>query len=186
MGDRDLIEALRRGRSEAWAELVERYLRLVVHVVRTTLATYVRSAADQDAEDLAHDLFASLVADDYRILGTIGPPYDLKAWLAVSARRRAIDFARKRRVPSRSLDETLPARNEPDASEANERQGLVQEMLKPLNPKERLVVQLFYLKGKRYREIARMTGINLNSISPTLLRAIEKMQRGITKQDPVP
>lgn len=54
---------------------------------------------------------------------------------------------------------------------------MVQQALGSLAAKERLVVQLFYLKGKKYREIARITGMNINSISPTLMRAVEKMQK---------
>jgi RNA polymerase sigma factor (sigma-70 family) len=51
------------------------------------------------------------------------------------------------------------------------------EALRELSSKERIIVQLFYLKGKKYREIARLTGMNMNSIGPTLLRAVEKMRQ---------
>ena len=105
MGDKELIEALRRGQNSAWSELVDRYVRLVHHVVRKTLAGYSRGRIDQDVEDITHDLFQSLVKDDYRALGTIEAPYDLKAWLAISARRRAIDFARRRKLAAVSLDQ---------------------------------------------------------------------------------
>jgi RNA polymerase sigma-70 factor (ECF subfamily) len=187
MGDQELIDALRRGRSDAWADLVDRYLRLVYHVVRKTLATYARTVVDQDVEDIANDLFQSLVAENYRVLGTIGPPYDLKAWLAISAKRRAIDFARKKKIASVSLDQEreddlavgalVPAKPESDGRQETELRNALLEAMQDLNPKERMVVQLFYLKGKKYREIARITGINQNSISPTLTRAVEKMQK---------
>jgi RNA polymerase sigma-70 factor, ECF subfamily len=187
MGDRELIEALRKGRNEAWTELVDKYLKLVYHVVRKTLATYLRQVVDPDVEDITNDLFQSLVADNYRVLGTIGPPYELKAWLAISAKRRAIDFARKRKLASVSLDEgrdedlamgaLLAARPETDARPQEEAKAAILEAMQDLNPRERMIVQLFYLKGKKYREIARIAGINQNSISPTLARAVEKMQK---------
>ncbi|MBI2898807.1 MAG: sigma-70 family RNA polymerase sigma factor [Planctomycetes bacterium] len=187
MGDRELIEALRRGSQEAWAELVDRYLRLVCHVARRTLAAWCRGAVDQDVEDIANDLFQSLVADGYRVLGTIGPPYDLKAWLAISARRRAIDFVRKRRGAAFSLDEgdeddpataeTLAARPEADPRQEAEMRTAVLDAMAELTPRERVVVRLFYLQGRKYREISRITGINTNSISPTLTRAVEKIQK---------
>lgn len=188
MGDRDLIESLRQGRHEAWTELVERYLRLVYHVVRKTLATHSRAWADPDVEDITGDLFQSLVADRYRVLGTIGPPYDLKAWLAVSARRRAIDFARRKRGASISLDEDgvengIAAPEAESETKAAEAQSVVREAMEGLNPKERLVVQLFYLKGRKYREISKITGMNANSISPTLLRAVEKMQKCLKEKN---
>jgi RNA polymerase sigma-70 factor (ECF subfamily) len=194
MGDQELIEALRRGQNSAWAELVEKYIRLVHHVVRNTLACYSRVRLDQDVEDIAHDLFQALVRDNYRVLGTIEAPYDLKAWLAISARRRAIDFARKRKLAAISLDQarednvalgaTAPAAS-PGTDEAPpEEQNLaVHESLAILSAKERLVIQLFYLDGKKYREISRITGMNMNSISPTLARAVEKMQKYLTDRN---
>lgn len=175
MGDKELIDALRRGQNSAWAELVDRYIRLVHHVVRRTLA----GASLQDVEDITHDLFESLVKDGYRVLGTIEAPYDLKAWLAISARRRAIDFSRKRRLSALPLDGKTMAAPEEEAPEP-ETNLAVSESLAVLNARERQVVQLFYLDGKKYREISALTGIPMNSISPTLVRAVEKMQKYLT------
>jgi len=187
MGDKELIDALRRGQNSAWAELVDRYIRLVHHVVRKTLAGFSRGRIDQDVEDITHDLFQSLVKDDYRVLGTIEAPYDLKAWLAISARRRAIDFARRRKLSPVSLDATAGTVAAPDAAAGEpppaEARVAVSESLSILNARERLVVQLFYLDGKKYREISRITGINMNSISPTLVRAVEKMQKYLTDRN---
>jgi RNA polymerase sigma-70 factor (ECF subfamily) len=173
MGDKELIDALRRGQNSAWAELVDRYIRLVHHVVRKTLP----DCPSQDVEDITHDLFESLIKDGYRVLGTIEAPYDLKAWLAISARRRAVDFARKRKPSALLLHgSTVAAPDEP----ATETHRAVSDSLATLNERERQVVQLFYLDGKKYREIAQITGMPMNSISPTLVRAIEKMQKYLT------
>jgi RNA polymerase sigma-70 factor, ECF subfamily len=174
MGDKELIDALRRGQNSAWAELVDRYIRLVHHVVRKAVPGF----SHQDVEDITHDLFQSLVTDDYRVLGTIEAPYDLKAWLAISARRRAIDFARKRKLAPVPLDGSTIAA--PEETAPAETSHAVSESLAILNDRERQVVQLFYLDGKKYREIAHMTGIPMNSISPTLVRAVEKMQKYLT------
>lgn len=194
MADHELIEALRHGRNDAWQELVTRYVRLVFHVMRRTLSVYGREVSTSDVEDLTFELFHSLVRDNYRILGTIGEPFDLKAWLAISARRRAIDFIRRKRLTTRSIDtemgeedlklsDVIPERpSAPAAQETAETQGIVQEALEALNSKERMVVRLFYLKSKKYREIARITGINPNSISPTLMRAVGKMHKFLAER----
>jgi RNA polymerase sigma factor (sigma-70 family) len=189
MSEKALIDALRTGSGAAWAEMVGLYLKLVYHVVRKTLALYGRGRAEEDVEDITHDLFQSLVRDGYRALASIREPYDLKAWLAISARRRAIDFVRRKRVPALSLDEAREGRDRtladavaspetaPEDPARAEHRYAVNQSLAALNPRERLVVQLFYLKGKKYREIAAITGVNQNSISPTLMRAVEKMQK---------
>jgi len=186
-GEQELIEALRQGQNAAWTELVNRYIKLVLHVVRRTLSMYGRGANEQDVEDVAHDLFTFLCRDNYRALGTIGAPYDLKAWLAISARRRAIDFVRKKRTASVSLEsargdqmtlgDVVAAKPEADAPDLGAQHSAIAEALGTLSPKERLIVQLFYLKGMKYKEISKITGVNMNSISPTLLRAVEKMQK---------
>lgn len=184
MGDKDLLDALRRGQNSAWEELVNRYLRLVHFVVRRTLAGYSGGRADEDVEDITHDLFQFLVKDNYRALGTIEAPYDLKAWLAITARRRAIDFARKRKLSAVPLDEAREAApaTEEQAAPADRSQA-VTDSLASLNPRERLLVQLFYLDGRKYREIAQITGIPMNSIGATLLRAVEKMQKYLTDRN---
>ena len=187
-GDRSLIEGLRQGQNAAWTELVNRYVKLVCHVVRRTLSMYGRGTNEPDVEDVAHEYFSHLCRDSYRALGTIGPPYDLKAWLAIGARRRAIDFVRKRRLASVSLEqrkgedgmalaEAVAAKPGSEAPDLGATQSAVAEALSTLSAKERLIVQLFYLKGKKYREISKLTGVNMNSISPTLARAVEKMQK---------
>ena len=193
-GDRKLIEGLRRGEAGAWQQLSDRYLRLVYHVVGKTLATYGRRVSQADVEDITFDLFQALVQDNYRLLGTIGPPYELKAWLAVSARRRAIDFVRKKKLETVSLDDTrheearplgslIPSGEEEDTGgRAAGAQAAIHRAMEALSAKERIVVQLFYLKGKKYREIAKVTGVNINSISPTLMRAVEKMQKYLGEQ----
>jgi len=195
MSDQDLVEALRQGQNAAWQELVNRYIKLVYHVVRRTLSAYGRGAAEADVEDVTFDLFQSLVRDGYRALAAIGAPWDLKAWLAISARRRAIDFVRRRRVANVSLDESREDEDvtlgnvvaaktvEEDALLDPARQRAVRESMVALSAKERLVVQLFYLKGRKYRDIAKVTGMNANSISPTLMRAVEKMQKFLAEKN---
>jgi RNA polymerase sigma-70 factor (ECF subfamily) len=188
MGEKELIDALRQGQNAAWTELVNRYVKLVCHVVRRTIVAYLREAVEADVEDVAYELFSALCRDGYKALAAIGPPYDLKAWLAISARRRAIDFVRRKRVAPVSLDDrraeddmtlgaAVAAKPEADDQEAGIRRAAMAKALESLSAKERLVVQLFYLKGMKYREIAKMTGVNINSISPTLMRAVEKMQK---------
>lgn len=172
MGDRDLIAQLRGGSPAAWQELLDRYGRLVFHIVRSRLGG---RASDADVDDLVYELWADLVQDDYKALAAIGPPYDLKAYLAVSARRRAIDFARRprRAVP---LDEESAAAPEPTAAADPAQARALSEAMRTLSRREQTLVRLFYHEGLKYREIARATGISMNSIGPTLQRAVEKLR----------
>jgi RNA polymerase sigma factor (sigma-70 family) len=175
VGDRDLISQLRRGDAAAWQQLVERYGRLVYHIVRSRLHG---RAPDADIDDLVYELWADLVEDQYKALAAIGPPYDLKAYLAVSARRRAIDYARRpRRAVPLDADATAAPESEAVADPAQVR--ALGEAMKTLSKKEQTLVRLFYEEELKYREIARATGISMNSIGPTLQRAVEKLRSAV-------
>lgn len=187
MGDRDLIEALRDGRPQAWEDFLSRYLRLLAHIVRRTLQAYGVLHADADVEDLTYELLQTLVKDRYKALAGIGEPYDLKAYVAVAARRKAIDFARRPKGAPLSLDQPVgddegtfadrvaAPEAEPDAAPPQALRA-VQEAMRRLPPRERLLVRLFYLKNMKYRDIARATGVPMNSIGPTIGRAVAKLQ----------
>lgn len=198
MSDRELIQSCIGRDPKAWDRLVSLYAGLVFNVARKTLRTYGHRAADHDAEEISEDLLLSLVAENCKLLRTIGEPWDLPAWLAVTVRRRAIDFLRKRRLPTVSLDDPLrigdggaersrviaDARPEaPTADEAAEtrreadrRREALEEALAGLAPRERMMATLFYLKGKKYREIADALGVPINSVGPTLVRTLAKLQ----------
>jgi RNA polymerase sigma-70 factor (ECF subfamily) len=184
VGDKELVAALRTGQNQAWTQLVDRYLRLVLFVVRRTLVRLGLSPSEADVEDVAFELFESLVRDNYRALADLREPYDLKAWLAVSARRRAIDFARRRKETV-SLDGPLSAVAADPAAEPEEKpyREALRKSLEVLNERERAVVESFYFDGRSYREIADRVGINLNSIGPTLLRAVEKIRSYLAERN---
>ena len=178
MGDRDFIARLRRGDAAAWQELIERFGRLVYHIVRARLG----GRAGADIDDLVYELWADLVKDNYRALAGIGPPYDLKAYLAVSARRRAIDYVRATRRAVVSLDTAgaVPvAAPEPDPAVDPARVRALGVAMKTLSKREQTLVRLFYEEGLKYRQIAAATGISMNSIGPTLQRAVEKLRSAV-------
>ncbi len=189
--DRELIQALRERLPGAWSAFCEAHLPVIVHAARRTLERYGRRGADADAEDVACDLLQAILQDDCRLLGTIREPYDLKGWLIVSARRRAIDFLRKRGRAAVSLD-AIGEEILPDLSGAEDAGGPdeatkaeVARAVATLGARERLVINLFYLQGKSYREIAAFLGVSINTVSPTLRHAVDKLriqlrQRGIT------
>lgn len=197
--DRELIQALRERLPGAWEAFCQRHLPVILQAVRRTLETYGRRGADADIEDVAFEFLTAILADDCRLLGMIRAPYDLQGWLAVSARRRAIDFLRRRSGAGVSLDalgedpalrrdaegRVVPA-GDPGPGAANdtteEVRDEVREAVEELGARERLAVQLFYLKGKSYREIAETLGMNINTVSPTLRHAVGKIQRRLQQR----
>lgn len=184
--DAELVRACTEQRPGAWDAFVAKYIRLVYHVVRQTLAGRRGGATEQDVEDVTADLYLHLVAEDYRVLRGLKPPYNLKAWLAISARRKALDFRKRARLPTVSLDaqgterdaplgDMVPDRKAPSLPDETGREieGLMELAL--LNAKERMMITLFYLKEMSYTEISEIIGVPENSIGPTLKRALDKL-----------
>jgi RNA polymerase sigma-70 factor (ECF subfamily) len=191
--DRELIRLCVAGDGGAWSEFVRRYLRLVVHVVRTTLREKTGRASEEDVDDVAEEFYARLVDQDFRALRTLREPFHLKAWLAVGARHKALDHVKKRTLRAVSLDQPADVRGEgqaierlvgftvdPSSDVGEEVRRAVDEA--PLNAKERLLIVLFFFKEKRYDEIARIVGIPENSIGPTVRRALEKIRETLAKR----
>ncbi len=182
--DRDLVEACCRGDAAAWRELVDRFAPLCCHILRRTLLQRGWRAAEAEVDDLSAELFAELVASDYRRLRMYDPTYALTTYLGLIARSRAIDYWRRKVVePRRSdADPTEIAAAPPhDTAPALDPGGeLVQKLqaaLEGLSPKERMMVQMFYFGGKKYREIAEAMGVPINTVCSTLCRTLEKLRK---------
>jgi RNA polymerase sigma-70 factor (ECF subfamily) len=190
--ERDLIRRCLGGDSGAWDEFVRRYVRLVAYVVRDTLRRSGRES-EEDVDDVTEEIYAHLVDQDYRVLRNLREPYNLKAWLAVVARRKARDHARRRTLAPVSLDQPaagglrsaplermLGFRVDPASEEGEEVRRAVEAA--PLNARERLMVSLYFFKEKAYAEVAAVMGVPENSIGPTIRRALDKVRSALQKR----
>lgn len=186
--DADLIRRCVSGDAAAWADFVRKYVRLVAHVVRATLLARTGRAAEEDVDDLAHDFYAGLVDRDFRVFRALREPYNLRAWLAVVARRRTLDHLKRRGIRTVSLDQPgaagLSLRNlvgfeVDDAPDEEVRRALDGA---PLNPKERLMISLYYFKGRGYADIAAIMDVPENSIGPTVRRALDKIREALSRR----
>lgn len=188
--NKQLIDELKKGSRAAWEYFVDSYLNLVYAVIKKTLLSYGVRGNEQDVEDLAYGIFQTICKDGYKVLDTLREPYDIKSWLLVCAKRRAIDFLRARRVNIYSIHESRyegeefsesiaapEVQEEATTEENSERTRAIKEALTCLSDKEALLVRLVYFQNKKYKETARIMGINMNSISPTLMRALAKMKK---------
>jgi RNA polymerase sigma factor (sigma-70 family) len=58
-----------------------------------------------------------------------------------------------------------------------EREVMLTKCLSALSDEERLILTLFFVHGRKYIEIAAMTGRNINTVSAKLRRAKVKLRR---------
>jgi len=183
--DRKLLQQCLTREPQAWEAFVDRFLGLVLHVVRHTAKSRSLQISAQDEEDLVAEFFVTVVRDDFALLRRFRLQSSLATYLAVVARRVVVREL-LRRFSTTRMGEAVASHvavasiadtglDSPEKRISNREQ--VERLLGNLTGPEADVVRLYHLEGKSYREISSAIGIPENSIGPTLSRARAKMRQ---------
>jgi len=174
----ELLNRLLRHDSAAWDELISGYSGFLLAITRRTFAAYGVKATSQDHEDAVADVWKNLLENDRRVVRQCLERGNFPQTLQVLARNRSIDVMRKRQATNVPLHEGhgMIDPGEPAVLQAFPPEA-VKQAVASLPPREKTLVNLFFLQGKKYREIAALTGIPQNSIGPTLARAIARLRK---------
>lgn len=173
--DWQLIQVALVGQSKAFEGLLQRYRTPVYHVV----LKIVRDPTD--AEDLTMETFGKA----FRKLEGYSPQYSFSTWLFRIATNHCIDFMRRKRVATLSLQGPAHRNaegectlevcdNELDPLEAcmrQQRRERVQEAVEQLPPKYRTMLQLRYFEELSYEEVAAELQCPLGTVKAHLHRA---------------
>ena len=132
----------------------------------------------RDAEDILQDVFHRLVEANRLLM----PIDHVTGWLFRVARNRIIDFFRTRKVDTGEdlspLEELLPSPEAgPDAIYA--RSVLLDELtiaIDELPPEQREVFIAHELEGRSFKEIARDTGVNVNTLLSRKRYAVRRLR----------
>lgn len=178
--DRQLLQRCLARQPRAWEDFVDRFIGLIVHVVSHTGHSRSIAIGPQDREDLAAEVFAALLADDFAVLRRFRGQSSLATYLTVVSRRVAVRELLKRKIVANQADtgdiDAVAAHGEPVEERLANREE-VEQLLDELQGEEADVVRLYHLEGKSYDEISRATGVPTNSVGPTLSRARAKLRR---------
>jgi RNA polymerase sigma-70 factor (ECF subfamily) len=169
VADRALVDAARAGSGDAFGVLVDRYREPVVR-----LAYRLTHDADE-AKDIAQDAFLRA----YRRLDEFHPDRPFARWLFVIARNASLDAIRRRRRAANypTTDDVVPAELGPEESAVrNDEASRVHAALEALPPKYRDVLELYYLNGLRYREIAVALDIPIGTVKTYISRAKRRLR----------
>jgi RNA polymerase sigma-70 factor, ECF subfamily len=202
--DAELVARCVAREPAAWDEIVRRHVALLHAVVARVLKPRGPAATDPETEDVVQVVYLKLWEDGCRRLRTFEGRSRLSTWLAVLARREALDRIRGRgagagAVPGVfSLDDAGVAadvaRNghidrgvtaEAAFASREERETLLAGV-DALPPRDRLLVRLVHLDGCSYGEVARLLAVPENSISPWLARARDRLRALIATPRGVP
>jgi RNA polymerase sigma factor (sigma-70 family) len=178
MTDADIIAECLSGRTEAFAQLMARYRRLVYNVIFNYTGTR------EDSDDLFQEVFIRI----YQSLGTYDVTYRFSTWAIRIAVNSCFDWRKKRResVPIESAAEVSDVRPGPEEQYlAEEQTERVLEAVRGLPDMYRLPVQLFHQQGLSYREIADVLKQPESIVKNRLYRA-RLMLAGILNVDGAP
>ena len=175
--DVQLIQRTLSGDDAAFGILLQRYQKSVHALVWRKLGDF------HIAEDITQDTFLQA----YKKLSTLKNHNQFAGWLYVIADRLCIDWSRKRRLITQSLEDTpveeierssyihhVSAARETERTER--RRELVKKVLAKLPESERTVVTLYYLGEMTAKEIGKFLGVSVGTIKSRLRRGRKRLQ----------
>jgi RNA polymerase sigma-70 factor (ECF subfamily) len=159
-GDGALVDAARQGDRSAFAELYQRYARMVHGLL-------LAAAPRADVDDLVQDVFLAAM----RRLESLRDAAAFPGWLAAIARHRAADHFRRRPQDWLPLPDDVAA---PDTDDTEARAVLDVIRSLPEAYRETLVLRL--VEGMTGIEIAHRTGLTPASVRVNLHRGMKLLR----------
>ncbi|MBC7390900.1 MAG: sigma-70 family RNA polymerase sigma factor [Opitutaceae bacterium] len=172
-----LVERAKNEDQKAYAELLRRYRRPVYHLV----LKMVRN--QEDAEDLTIEAFSKA----FKNLPKFNPDFTFSTWLFRIATNNCIDFIRKKKLNTTSIDTTFhddggdemrmdikdKDLNPQEAAIRDQKIHLVRAIVTKLPMKYQVLVRLRYFEELSYEEIAGEIDAPLGTVKAQLHRARE-------------
>ena len=165
--DGALIERVRRGDADAFAQLYDRHGALVFGVARRVLGNPVQ------AEDIAQSVFLQIWSKPSSFQGG-----SFAAWIATVARNAAIDVLRSAAVRTREPELPLNLPSNVDLDDevfARVRASAVGEALKTLPSDQREAIVRAFFEGLSYREVAQALGAPLGTIKSRIRTGLRRL-----------
>jgi RNA polymerase sigma-70 factor (ECF subfamily) len=170
----------------AYAELLDRYKESVYFLLLKMVNN------KDDAEDLTIEAFGKA----FKNIAQYTPNYAFSTWLFRIATNNCIDFIRKKRTVTLSLDRTfsngeggemtMDVRSEtPDPEETmirKQKNVLMRSLVDKLKPRYRTLIELRYFQELSYEEIAERLDLPLGTVKAQLFRSREFLYNIIRNQ----
>ena len=177
--DYELVQQAIEGDQQAYGALLSRYQNSVFHHM------YNMVKNREDANDLTIEAFGKA----FHNLTTYTPSFAFSTWLFRIAINNCIDFVRRKRLETHSIDDTIESESDTrfsdylraerlDPEERYIRQqklDLVRKAVRKLNHQYQLMIELRYFEERSYDEIARELDIPLGTVKAQLFRAKKKL-----------
>ena len=173
--DLELVAKAKEGDQNAFSKLMARYHDSIFFMVLKMVHNR------DDAEDLTIEAFGKA----FNNISNYSADFAFSTWLFKIATNNSIDFIRKKRLQTTSLDqtsktddgETTPISvqdHSPDPEQAvikEQRAQKIRDAIEQLSPKYRSLIELRYLDELSYEEIAEKLDLPLGTVKAQLFRA---------------
>lgn len=175
--DLELVDQAKAGDQQAYGQLLGKYRDAIYFMLLKMVNNQV------DAEDLTIEAFGKA----FKNLDQYTPNFAFSTWLFKIASNNCIDFIRKKRGTTVSLDQTVDRDDsltpssliqsdtpDPEASMINKQKvSLMHDVVSKLKPRYRSLIELRYFKEYSYEEISEQLELPIGTVKAQLFRARE-------------
>jgi RNA polymerase sigma-70 factor (ECF subfamily) len=170
-----LVQQATDGDQKAYAELMGRYRDAIYYM----LLKMVNNSSD--AEDLTIEAFGKA----FKNIQQYTPNYAFSTWLFKIATNNCIDFIRKKKTTTVSLDQNdedtekapqdlmAPVLDPEESMIKNQKKVMMREIVSKLKPRYRKLIELRYFQEFSYEEIAEELELPIGTVKAQLFRARE-------------
>lgn len=181
-GRRDLAlieRALKHGDPKAYNDLMKIYRDPIYFMLYEKVAD----------KELAKDLTIEALGKAFKKLHLYTPNFTFSTWLYTVARNNCIDYLRKHKIPTVSIDKIIEDKdgqgksidlksdspNPENIMIKKQRIAILRQIVDQLKPKYRDLVKLRYFREMTYEEIAKKLDLPLGTVKAQLHRSREKL-----------
>ncbi len=168
-----LLEQLRAGNPKAFRAVYDQHWKLVVHILRS-----YRIPGDMQ-DDLLQEVFITL----FKNAGSIQNPERIKAWIATTARNRALDEIRKTKASrieatdQKILEEISDEKDTADAVDREVQARIAEKFLQMIDKEPGAeTLRQFYIEGKSAKQIATERSESISTVTTRLTRLRRRFQ----------
>jgi RNA polymerase sigma-70 factor (ECF subfamily) len=177
-----LVKRAMGGDEQAYTELVEKYQRaLYFHILKMI----------KDKEQV-NDLVQEAFVKAFDNLNSYSTNYAFSTWLYRIATNHTIDYLRKKKLKTLSIDEPMKTKDgemkmqiedQSAGTDRNiirkQRQDIVQSAIEDLPSKYRKVIEMRHMEEKSYQEIADVLDLPLGTVKAHIFRARELLYKAL-------
>lgn len=192
MSETELIDRCLQKDPLAWNEFVKRYSSLILIAAENHLKKYGFFLSAQEAEDIRQNVLASLWRDNK--LQQVKNRKTISWWLAIVAGNEAINYIRTRvkqgifrekslfeKINETELIDIIPSDKLRPGQELENTEMLkrVEEAIEALPAKERLILKLSLVHGKKHYEISDMLAMPKGTVCVCVKRGKDRLRKAL-------